>query len=90
MDAFWYGHLLTSYFLLTGGCLLPGAYWMSCRPSGPTGQVAGLLDKLQAFWGLLDELQAFQGLLDKLQTFQGLLDELQAHWMSCRLLGPTG
>ena len=46
----------------------------------PTGQVAGLLYKLQAYW-------MRTGLLDKLQTYwirTGPLDKLQAFW------GPLG
>ena len=73
MGTFQHGHLLTGYFLLpTGWFLLPM----------PTGQVARLLDKLQAYWmrtGLLDNLKA-------LQASWGLLSELQASWC---LLGST-
>ena len=67
MGTFQHGHLLTGHFLLPTGCFLSPM---------PTGQVAGLLDKLQAYWmrtGLLDKLQTYwmrTGLLDKLKALQ--------------------
>ena len=49
----------------------------------PTGQVAGLLDKLQTYW-------MRTGPLDKLQAFWGLLDEDRSTGQVAGFLGPIG
>ena len=59
----------------------------------PTGQVAGLLDKLHAYWmrtGLLDQLQTYWMRTGPLDKMANLLDGDRSTGQVAGFLGPIG